>query len=435
MENEELLNECRTVIEEVCEKFGYDDVDIEGNESLKTVLLKAVPAMLQGASKDKRDLFYRMLLHTPIVITENLTKEGYEHLIEQYIGKDVNSQIIDNDVDLGEYSKTLGAGAYVSEPIFNEHMELQGKKSFIYIQKVHGRAKEFLGTSINVSHLIHELGHAWHAEYQQFEMTDSNTLKERVGNAQFIYSFSKTSDNKYEKNCIHTTGLMIEEAMNTLAEEQAMSNYMGISLDDMRKEYHRSLVPSEYQGYISDFIQYMQDRLGSDELQHYRLYGDAESITKLNALMEQTDYWKNRESDILPSSNSPRSYDEKRNIIASITNPKVQDFFKTYHEVYFPDISQMTPLDKIENVLFQKYNMNMIRYNMNIETYKAFLDRLGYEGYSLVNQAATIKEQQITAKNSNALFSKLAEQVISDDEYTVTPTTSSTTLNRESAIR
>lgn len=391
---DEILNECKDIIEEVCIKYGYDDQDKEGNDSLKTVLLKAIPAMLKDSKTEDRKLFYKMLTHTPIVITENLTQEGYEKLIKEYIGTDVNQHIIEEAIDLGEYGKELGAGAYVSEPILDENMNLQEKKSFIYVQRVSGKAKEFLGTDINVPHLIHELGHAWHAEKEQFVMQEDGSLKERVGTAEFIYSFSKAPDNKLVKKCIKTTGLMIEESMNTGAEEKAMANYMGISLEEMRKQYRDSLVPSNYQGYMADLVVYMVDALGKDDFKNYRLYGKFESKDKINSLMEKTDYWKNRETDILPSSDSPRSYDKKRTIFESINKKSVQDFFCEYEATYFPDISTMTPVEKIDNVLEQKYNLNMVRYSMGIDNYKAFLERLGYEGFSLINQSADIKKKE-----------------------------------------
>lgn len=394
MEVEEILNECKDIVEQVSRRYNYDDKDKEGNDSLKTVLLKAIPAILKDAKQEERNLFYQMLSHTPIVITDNLTQESYDKLLEQYIGKDTNQNIIEENIDLGEYGKDLGAGAYVSEPILDETMNLQGKKSFIYTQRVTGKAKEFLGTDINVPHLIHELGHAWHAEEEQFIMQQDGTLKERVGTADFIYSFSKTHDNKFIKKCIKTTGLMIEESMNTVAEEKAMADYMGISLEEMRKVYRSLLVPSNYQGYMADFVGYMLEKLGKADFENYRLYGEIESKNKINDLLEKTDYWVNRETDILHSSDSPRNYDKKRAILDRIDSIRVQEFFNKYETIYFPDISKMTPIEKIDNVLEQKYNLNMIRYNMEIDNYKDFLERLGYEGFSLINQAADLKKRQ-----------------------------------------
>lgn len=394
MEAEEILNECKDIVGEVSERYNYDDKDKEGNDSLKTVLLKAISSILKDSKQEERNLFYQMLSHTPIVIIDNLTQESYDKLLEQYIGKDVNQHITEENVDLGEYGKDLGAGAYVSEPILDENMNLQGKKSFIYIQRVTGKAKEFLGTDINVPHLIHELGHAWHAEEEQFIMQPDETLKERVGTAEFIYSFSKTHDNKFVKKCIKTTGLMLEESMNTVAEEKAMADYMGISLEEMRKAYRSLLVPSNYQGYMADFVGYMLEKLGKDNFENYRLYGETESKNKINGLMAKTNYWINRETDILPSADSPRSYGKKRAVLNRIDSIRVQEFFNEYEDIYFPDISKMTPIEKIDNVLVQRYNLNMERYNMGIDNYKDFLERLGYEGFSLINQAADLKKRQ-----------------------------------------
>lgn len=394
MKVEEILNECKDIVEKVSEIYHYDDKDKQGNDSLKTVLLKVIPAMLKDSNQEERNLFYQMLSHTPIAITENLTQESYDKLVEQYIGKDVNQHIIEENVDLGEYGKDLGVGAYVSEPILDENMNLQGKKSFIYIQRLTGKAKEFFGTDMNVSHLIHELGHAWHAEKEQFVMQPDKTLKERVGTAEFIYSFSKTHDNKFLKKCIKITGLMIEESMNTVAEEKAMANYMGISLDEMQKEYRNSLVVSDYQGYMADFVGYMLEKLGKDDFENYRLYGETESKDKINDLMKKTNYWINREIDILPSADSPRSYDKKRAVLDRIDNIRVQEFFDKYETIYFPDISKMTPIEKIDNVLAQRYYLSMERYNMGIDNYKDFLERTCYEGFPLVDQAADLKKRQ-----------------------------------------
>lgn len=74
MTKEDILEECQDIVDEVCEKYGYDREDTDGSDSLRTVLLKAVPAMLVDLSKEDRELFYQMLNHTPIVLVENLTR-------------------------------------------------------------------------------------------------------------------------------------------------------------------------------------------------------------------------------------------------------------------------------------------------------------------------------------------------------------------------
>ena len=384
--------EINKVVNEVCEKFQYDSTDREGNDSLKTVLLKICAVMLKDSNEEDRNLFYEMLRHTPIVVTENLTPEGYKRLEKKYIGN-VNPHIVEEKSNVGEYGKNVGAGAYVSEPILDENLQFKGKKSFLYIQKVNNREQQFFGTDINVSHLIHELGHAWHAEKDQYTMLPNNTLKNRTGTAEFIYSFSKNPDGTYTMHTDKVSGLMLEEGMNTLCEEQAMANYMNISLEEMKDKYRTVLIPSSYQGYIANFVSYMLQQLNSKDFEQWRMYGDSESKGRIESLMSRTKYWENREQDILPTSDSPRNYNNKRQIIAKMQGDSVQEFFKHYENIYFPDISQMSPLDKIENVLEQFYNMSLIKYSIDLEDYKAFLNSLGYEGYSLINQSSDIKKK------------------------------------------
>lgn len=125
---------------------------------------------------------------------------------------------------------------------------------------------DFLGTNINVSDLIHELGHAWNAEKKQFEIQKNGTLKERIGTAEFTYSFTKDKEtNKFFKKCINQQGLMIEESYNTLEEERAMARYMNIPLSQMKKEYKETLIPSIYQGYMKEFMEYMLENLGEED--------------------------------------------------------------------------------------------------------------------------------------------------------------------------
>lgn len=411
--NTKELTEYKEILEEICEKYNYDSQDKDGNDSLKTVLQKVLPAMLKDANQEDRQLFYQMLRHTPIVVTEKITQEYYDKLEEKYIGIN-NLELDDEDVDLGEYEKNIGAAAFVSNVIIDDQLNIKGKKSFVYIQKIDGSAKEFFGTDINVSHLIHELGHAWHAEKDEYTIQKDGTLRERIGTAEFIYTLSKKENGKILQKLEKESGLMIEEAMNTIKEEEATANYMGISLEEMQSEYDKFLVPSAYQGYMSDFIRYMMSCIGKEDLEKFRLYGDVKNRDRINSLMEKTEYWQNREEDIKSSSNSQRNYDKKRAVIDGIESADVKEFFAKYENIYFPDISQMTPFDKINNVLEQQYSLDEAKYGMGIENYRAFLDRLGYEGYSLINQAKELINVKITpsAVTKNALQKGItAEQV------------------------
>lgn len=61
----------------------------------------------------------------------------------------------------------------------------------------------------------------------------------------------------------------------------------------------------------------------------------------------------------------------------------------------------MTPLQKIENVLEQVYNLNEMKYSMEIGSYIEFLDRLGYEGFSLINQSKKLLEKDNDIDDDN----------------------------------
>lgn len=63
MRTEEILNECKDIVEELCLKYGYGSEDKEGSASLKTVLLKVIPAMIKDSKPEDKALFYQMLIN------------------------------------------------------------------------------------------------------------------------------------------------------------------------------------------------------------------------------------------------------------------------------------------------------------------------------------------------------------------------------------
>lgn len=385
---QDILKECEIVVDEICEKYGYDSEDKEGNDSLRTVLLKAIPAMLKNSGKEDRDLFYQMIRHTPICITENLTIEGQKELSKKYIG-DINKHIVEDKEAMGEYDKKMGAGAFVSSAIFDENMQFKGSKSYVYIQKVSEKAKAFLGTDINVPHLIHELGHAWHSEKDGMTMQEDGTLKLRAGTAELIYSYEKQEDGRYLERLEKTPGLMIEEAINTVAEEHAMAEYMGISLEDMKKEYKKSLLPSSYQGLMSFMAEYMLENLNKEDFEKWRLYGDLEAKERIENLFMRTNGWQNRESSTLVS----EGYKTKKEIISKVKKEYVQEFFQEYDGIYFPDIDTMTPLEIIENSMNQIYSMGMVKYNIPINDYGEFVKAISTQYSPWIKEASELKKQ------------------------------------------
>lgn len=181
----------------------------------------------------------------------------------------------------------MGKAAYVSMPILDENIELKGKKSFIYVQKITGKAKELLRTDINVSHLIHELGHVFASQQEEYSMKDG-ILTRRAGTMQIKSSFSKREDGKVVQKWERIEGVFIEEAMNSIGEEEAMANYMGISLEEMQKLYGEILTPTAYQQSICEPMRDLQEKTYGQDFKNWRLHGAEKSKQKIENLIGQT---------------------------------------------------------------------------------------------------------------------------------------------------
>lgn len=126
--------------------------------------------------------------------------------------------------------------------------------------------------------------------------------------------------------------------------------------------------------------------------------------------MDKTEYWKNRENIVSDNSDSSINYQNKKAIINQIGNIRAQEFFEKYSNEYFPDILQMTPLEKIENVLMQMFNINAIKYIIGVEHYKEIATFIAKEGYFLVNQTADImKEDELNKVISDIRISEVTE--------------------------
>ena len=157
----------------------------------------------------------------------------------------------------------------------------------------------------------------------------------------------------------------------------------------------------------------MLKKLPKEDFKIWRRYGDITRKEKIENYMIKTEYWKNREQDILVGSGSPRSYENKRSVIKKMTSPIAQKFFQEHEDTYFPDISKMTPLEKIENVLYQVYIIpDKTKRCIDIDEYTALLDTMGWEIYSLINQTATIiGKEELEQTIRNMRLSEVNEMV------------------------
>lgn len=399
---EEILRECEDIIDEVCEKYGYETKDMPGDESLRTVLRKAVPAMLTNSDKKDREIFYQMLRNTPIVIIdEDPTKKMIDELEHKYFGN-INENVEFQENESDEYNKNVGIGEYVCTAVIDENMKVSGKKSLIYTKRLSQNdvRKEFLGTSINVAHLIHELGHAWNAEHEQCRMLDDGTLQLRLGARRLNYSLEKNEENKIVVKLKSSSGTYLEEGMNTLEEESSLARYIGMSKDEIRKIYSEILVESRYQGTIRNMTEALLERTDEETLKYWRLYGDETKLQEVEDLMKQTSYWQDREEIFLNNSDKKTRYKKKEEMIVKNKKEFVQNFFKKYRDVFVPNIMEMRPMEIIDNIMEQLLFFQSIELGYDLsnpeekENYCEIINHILTDGYVLINQTRDVRNRQ-----------------------------------------
>lgn len=417
MENLKFEEECNKIIDSVVEKYKY-------SEDLTNVLRKIVPAMISDATKEEKKLFYNMLMKTPIVVIPKGKGITNKQLQDKYIGN-VNPHIEDIEVDLGEYGKGEASGGFVLEPIIDENLQFAGKKQFIHvmeddISKINTPAKQKMydtfGTGIEVSHLIHELGHAWAAEKNTYSI-DGNVLTERIGTCKIEYEIKDLGDGKYSKREISREGLMIEESLNTNLQEKTIAKSLGISLEEAKGLYKANgiFIPSIYQGVMSDMTEYMTEKIFTDEIKSWRLTGDSQKLNEINNQMSQTkefEYRSVENEDII----------NKKQIIKNIPKENVREFFEKYEKDFLPDKTNMTPIQMIENCLLQCYTIKSVQYQLDINTYSDIMSLILKDGYVLINQTSEVlkqKQPEITMKDlvSAAIKENPSKGEIQDVDY------------------
>lgn len=394
--------EYESIIEEVAQKYKY-------NDELKGVLLSVTKAAVLGKTYEERQLFYRMLKTTPILIVPQKAKVSQEEIIEKMIG-DVNPHIKEKEqIDQGEYGKQEAAGAFISSPIIDENLNLVGVKKFLYVTEFDTKGElteedqkffDRFQTGINIPHLIHELGHAWASEANPYTIEDG-VLTQRMGTVESKYKISDLGNGQYESEGISTTGIFIEEGLNTNFEEQTVANYLGVSLEEAQELYRDgTITPSVYQPGISKMTEHLSNSAFKGDLNKWRIFGNQESLGKLNGIFSKTNFYDKREK--LYFRNEMIKGDPEHNIIVArnmlFNNPKESEdaarVMQTLEDDFFPDSTNMTPMQMVDNILMQYYDASVNKYHLGLDNYTQMLQVIGREGYGLINQAMQVQEQE-----------------------------------------
>lgn len=357
--------EFEDIIEKVKEKYNY-------KEDLCRVLKRILPAMLVGKSFEERELFYKMILETPIVV---LPRGSNIDEISNKMFEGINPHIIDEEIS-DMYTQIQPAGRFRTETILNENLEIIGRKQAIFIQTLDGVSDltekekeriELYGSGIEISHLIHELGHAWASTTNIYKKETDGSIKERVGFGQIQQKFKKTADGRIIRSQ-DFGGRMIEECMNTEMEESALKKVLGIDDKKLEELYKQEvLVKSSYQILAAPVMKAILKRGLKKEFEQYRFFGDERKLEMLDTILRKLPIYNQRTNS---------SYtDRKKNFIEMIElgdtklydgsiqhidNPKVLEerikFIDLGREDFYGDKTNLTPVQYLDSLLNQIFH-------------------------------------------------------------------------------
>lgn len=388
--NYEVNNEYEKVIEEITQKFGY-------SENLKDILTKIIQCSLDNKSYEERQTFYKMLKTTPIVIVPENTKITPEELIEKMIGN-INPHI----KCLKEKEEINATNAFITQPVIDENLNLVGVKKFLYVscfdvsKQLTEREQNFLDvfeTGIDVPNLIYELGHAWASEKNPYTMKENNILIQRLGSCEKIYKINPLGNSKYELEPLSVDALYIEEGINTNFEEETLAKYLKISIDDVKNLYGKIIMSNPYQLSISSITEKLAGETLKKDIDKWRFSGDKEALENINLILSKANFYEKREKLYERDESIIEGSDE--NIVIArnkvFNDPEMSEetasILKELEKDFFVNPKEFSPIDMIDNVLLQYYNVNKQKYNLDVEKYTKILEIIAREGYGLINQA------------------------------------------------
>lgn len=369
------------IIQDVSEKYGY-------SQELSDLLLKIYYRVHSQESYEMQQNFFQTLQEVPIVIIDKITKETYEQLEDEYLGKDR----VQTQQEESEYNSMLAPGAYVWTPVLDKSGKLVGEKSFIYIERLSpyfDGVIEKLGTDIHVPHLIHELGHAQAAREQQYTQ-QGNKITMRCGMMQTEHEVEFKDGNPILRET-NSQGVYLEEALNTVLEYENVAKFLGVEASEVDNELYRGqgmhgLVRSNYHGLMDSIAAKLQKVMGKESIEQIRIFNNKKEEERCNKLLGKTKYWNE-------SIHSPERMQKKEKAFNVPESRAWKQFCEKNRDTYFGSNEDESPLQKIDNVLRQIYDMQMAKYNISVDEYKEIALSVIEDAYYILNQADEIQKE------------------------------------------
>lgn len=311
-------------IVEVAKKFNYSDELVE-------TLKRCVPAMAKGKSKSEIELLIETLERVEIF---DFPKTPNQQQLDEIEAKKLNGR--NKDVkyikaDRGEYGKEISPGAYYSLPVFDENMNIVDRIGYIYFTRLseYSKEKDIYKTTINLSHLIHEIGHGWASQKGEYVQNENGDFTSHIGTATFTYEVDKENHTIIEKDI---KGLYMEEALNTLDEEKALCEVLNIQNVKEIPGY----MPSQYQGVLKKVIGGYIEQIGELPFSKLRILKDTKDLESYELILESTEatqYLKARQH-----MDKKREIFNKTSELENVTDEsklRIKEFFEKYQDVYF----------------------------------------------------------------------------------------------------
>ncbi len=398
-------------IDEVARKFGY-------GEELIEALKRVVPIMMEDKDEEEKELIRNTLRRVQIILfDEQPTQEQIDELKKsQRAGR--NSQVTFNEASNNEYDKVVAPAAYESEPIFDEQMRVVDRLGYIYLtnnNKYHPLYKTYQ-TPINLSHLIHELGHAYASEKDEYVQSEDGSFTTRTG------TYIKKSIIDREKKSVEevsSSGLYDEEALNTIEEERILYKLLGVDNFWDIEGY----CPSKYQGIMTQIMRTYIEQIGEDCFRKYRLKGNRNNIDDIQEVFAETEFFKDKHRQSHYERKKESFYSFEDTVMPEESKQNLRDFFTYYNDLFFtPGNYQENFFQHLDRVLEEAYTFQSIRLNYNlsnqdvvegkylkiVDAYKKVVSAIKAEAYEPLNQFADIRKD----RGGSITISNISEQLL-----------------------
>ena len=395
--------EINEYIDNIGNKYNY-------STELIDALKKCIPVMICDKSEEDVALLMSTLERVQIyTFDDQPKKEEINYILENKLdGRNKHVKWI--TLNRGEYDNTTSPSAYVNEPVFDENMNIIDRVGFIYLKNLRENSEtaNFYGTKINMSYLIHELGHAWAAQKDEFLQDPNGNYTMSVGTSKTKGKVDRKTHTVEETN---VTGLYVEEALNSIEEEDSLYRIYGVNNFKDIPNY----LESEYQGPMTVMMRYFIEKLGFDYIKNIRYQKDYSKIEILEKVFKETDFFK--------IVHNPDYFKRKKEVIDSAQNTsmsenskeRVKKFFNKYNKLYMSLHVENGFLEHIDKVMEQLYNFSSIKYSYNIfnedmnQAYQQTLLSILKEGYIPINEMYDIIE--INKKKENKINEIIKEAI------------------------